>query len=305
MRSKKQSRSQVGFTLIELLVVIAIIAILIGLLVPAVQKVREAAARSSCQNNLKQIGLGAQNYHDTYKKMPINGTGSSGTAGQLPINWCWAYFILPYVEQGPMYKAAGSGTATALTVAPPIAGVPIYQCPGRGRTAFSSTGANAPGWNGPFTDYRINWQSFPNSTNGPGGPKITLPGISGLNGTSNTIYVGEGYMNPNEYTRTHGSNWEEVIYSGGYGGTGRGCIAGGHTANNGIGDCTIEIVQDNISIGQGNRWGSPHSGGAQFVFCDGSVRMVTFQTCTISATVICPPARALNFKNNVPYSLDN
>src|SRR5580700_3656568 len=98
-----------GFTLIELLVVIAIIAILIGLLVPAVQKVRDAAARLQCQNNLKQIALGAHNYHDTFKRFPAADNLATGANGwptaPAPNQWfSLAIALLPYIEQGALYN---------------------------------------------------------------------------------------------------------------------------------------------------------------------------------------------------------
>jgi len=149
-----------GFTLIELLVVIAIVAILIALLVPAVQKVREAAARAQCQNNLKQIGLGCHNYHDTYKKLPpgylgpypnLNESGGApGSANSNPnyANYQWVgvlAMLLPYVEQAPLYQRMMAGAPAvdylSTTKAYPIwlnygsfvsacqAQVPIYVCP--------------------------------------------------------------------------------------------------------------------------------------------------------------------------------
>src|SRR2546426_5060348 len=94
-----------GFTLIELLVVIAIIAILIGLLVRAVQKVREAAARSQCQNNLKQIGLALHAYHDVKKKLPPGGIAQITTpaAPTSEAGLSWQVLTLPYIEQGNLY----------------------------------------------------------------------------------------------------------------------------------------------------------------------------------------------------------
>src|SRR5207248_1286543 len=126
-----------GFTLIELLVVIAIIAILIALLVPAVQKVREAAARATCQNNLKQIGLACHGHHDAYKVLPCEGTtwanpptylapGVPATGGSGVQQAGWLFQILPFVEQTAVWKG-GNGTSIAQCQINAIgAEIPIY-----------------------------------------------------------------------------------------------------------------------------------------------------------------------------------
>src|SRR5512144_2061101 len=97
-------RDRCGFTLIELLVVIAIIAILIGLLLPAVQKVREAAARTKCTNNLKQLALALHSYHDSNNGFPVGkGPPYAGAAGYA--RWSAHAQLLPYIEQDPLYKS--------------------------------------------------------------------------------------------------------------------------------------------------------------------------------------------------------
>src|SRR5580704_13836676 len=103
------SRAKRGFTLIELLVVIAIIAVLIALLLPAVQQAREAARRTQCKNNLKQIGLALFNYHDACKTFPPGYVDQNGNPNLTPDNdlgpgWGWASFLLPYVDQGNTYN---------------------------------------------------------------------------------------------------------------------------------------------------------------------------------------------------------
>src|SRR5262245_24544708 len=119
-----------AFTLIELLVVIAIIAILIGLLLPAVQKVREAAARMSCQNNLKQIGLALHNYESTYSCFPTAGEGNVNFDTAFDIQSTWT-MILPYIEQDNVYKQIDINTyyISQPNQAPFQTAIKTYICP--------------------------------------------------------------------------------------------------------------------------------------------------------------------------------
>ena len=171
-----------GFTLIELLVVIAIIAILIGLLLPAVQKVREAAARMQCQNNLKQIGLAFHAYHDAIKYLPTAGSGDCGNPPTDRRDWGWAYEILPYIEQESLTTRRQNTNDTHVRKTP----MPTYYCPSRrapgrylngwakpttpataapGRTATATTGrsSQAKGSNCPLVPERAGsgWPTSP------------------------------------------------------------------------------------------------------------------------------------------------
>ena len=96
-------RRRHGFTLVELLVVIAIIGVLVGLLLPAVQAAREAARRTQCTNNIRQLGIGLHNHHDTLKQFPAGGTGSGGTGTAVP-RLSWIVFTLPYMEAQNIQK---------------------------------------------------------------------------------------------------------------------------------------------------------------------------------------------------------
>jgi len=187
MSSLNRSDRRGGFTLIELLVVIAIIAVLIGLLLPAVQKVREAAARTQGLNNLSQIGKAAHQYHDARGRLPYNGTQASATTNwgwhnpKIGGSGSWATQILPYMEGENLYNNAVGATAptmandtayAAVGVNPNLGGVAVksYLDPMRDRGLGFKNLPNPPAAAtdkpGPMTDYAIN-------------TRINDPGVAG------------------------------------------------------------------------------------------------------------------------------
>ena len=190
-----------AFTLIELLVVIAIIAVLIGLLVPAVQKVREAAARTQCRNNLKQIGLALHNYHDRNKRLPPGYVSAvAADNSDLGPGWGWAAQILPDLEQAPLLRQINFTADIGATVnaAPRVVSLPIFLCPSdNGPPTFTASGTNATI---AFGNY-VGMFGTDEITDDPGAgngifyrnSKVRLTDIT--DGTSNTLMVGERSSN--------------------------------------------------------------------------------------------------------------
>jgi prepilin-type N-terminal cleavage/methylation domain-containing protein/prepilin-type processing-associated H-X9-DG protein len=273
-----------GFTLVELLVVLAIVAILIGLLLPAVQKVREACAQATCSNQLKQIGTALHLHHDFYQILPSNGGGGAncyitatdgstvlvyteqlvnnqdatiwravGRPGLSPRqqSGSWAFAILPFLEEDSTYNAR-DWTRAVKTYACPTRRAAIPQIPVNDQYGEYSGG----GWSWGKIDYAGNAFLLPNF----GGLCFSLSAIS--DGTSQTILVGEKAMNSLAYTNGSWYN-DEPFFLGGSWGTSR---------NQNL------IVRDIPGIAYTQQWGSAHTLSANFLFADGSVRDIRFWT---------------------------
>lgn len=202
MLTRLRSRRS-AFTLIELLVVIAIIGILIGLLLPAVQKVREAANRAKCQNNIKQLGIATHNYASTYQdKLPPIAASYPATGGNVPGSVM--YWLLPYVEQDALFRkynampaAAGAGGGgTQASVTDKVPGPKYFQCPSDITNASGLGSVSGQG----VTSYAGNYQLLGTATAvspvvglgspaGTGVPQYTVANIP--DGTSNTVLFTE------------------------------------------------------------------------------------------------------------------
>jgi prepilin-type N-terminal cleavage/methylation domain-containing protein/prepilin-type processing-associated H-X9-DG protein len=211
MIRSRPSRSP-GFTLIELLVVIAIIAILIGLLLPAVQKVREAAARTQCQNNLKQLGLACHNYHDANGKLPPGRKSLGTTIGQsiatnpsdpVILNHHGLVYLLPYIEQGNLYSRFNLNAASGNFMSSVTFGYPIT--PG---SALSVPDAVASG-NAALSAIEVKTFLCPSDGGAKQLPVASVhyspDGASGSIAASKTCYdfIGEAYnLNRYHYWRT-------------------------------------------------------------------------------------------------------
>jgi prepilin-type N-terminal cleavage/methylation domain-containing protein/prepilin-type processing-associated H-X9-DG protein len=275
---KRFGLSRRAFTLIELLVVVAIIAVLIGMMLAAVQQAREAANRAACANHLKQLALAMHLLHDSFGTLPSNG-GYGGEPGPVlktgPYQWGvadptkgpaeqpgpWGFMLEPYIEQENVFASKDLS-----------ASIETFACPSRRLPQAQTCPASDPLWSGwsyqtagmnPWmkTDYVANY----NVIVARGDPLLTLSHIT--DGTGETILLGEKSIDPRAYT-TGGWFWDEPIACGGNGGN----------ARNGSG-----FARDEVGVNYANNWGSAHQGGGQFAFCDGSVRSLPY---SISSTIL-------------------
>jgi prepilin-type N-terminal cleavage/methylation domain-containing protein/prepilin-type processing-associated H-X9-DG protein len=295
MNQSRASRRS-AFTLIELMVVLAIMATLMGLLLAAVQQVREAAARLRCASNLRQAGLALHQFHDVNGCFPSNGgtpppnfrpivATNSGISGRR--QWGlgdptlsprlqtgpWSYSVLPYLEQETAYR----NRIYAVVVT-------AYQCPSRGRDNPQTVAEQDPifphihyesGGINPWgkTDYAANRLIALGKFSGQrAGDVVPLGAVT--DGTSGTILAGEKSLNPDRYNLGTWL-WDEPIFCGGSGGTAR---------------TGKRIYRDAPGVRFENNWGSPHPSGCHFLYCDGSVRLLRHGTASSLLAALLTPA---------------
>jgi prepilin-type N-terminal cleavage/methylation domain-containing protein/prepilin-type processing-associated H-X9-DG protein len=279
-----------AFTLIELLVVIAIIAILIGLLLPAVQKVREAASRMKCSNNLKQLGLALHAYHDA------NGTFPAPPAVSGNPGIGWNSMILPYIEQDNIFRLMNPTLGTYVAGVNRNQGanrVNVFLCPSYGEERSGSTIDNAAGANaftihyvgnmGPIGTNPVNGAAYPANTGGQG-PLATegiLPYhttvtsaaptktsgvtiVSITDGTSNTLMLFEVAWKNLELASASLRAWP------------RGCLwASDCTSTKNVANAMRTVRYNGSNNFNNISMGSNHTGGAMVAFGDGSVRFLS------------------------------
>ncbi|MBI5759382.1 MAG: DUF1559 domain-containing protein [Planctomycetales bacterium] len=296
-----KDHSRAGFTIIELLVAITIIGLLIALILPAVQSAREAARRTQCRNNLKQLGLAIHNHESTFGRLPSNGWGwawlgepGRGTDRNQPGGWI--YNLLGYIERDSLQTlgmgpsaAAGTWDMAKLSQTP----LPLFACPSRRSVRVS---AQLPFLNGQLrnatwlpnvakSDYAICEGDF--ITNTPQGPATLAQGddpnyawtdvsqATGVGflrseirmadivkGTTHTYLIGEKYISQPNYDTHADPGHDQCMYTG---------------VDLDVNRWTIDPPLPDNEAHFPRRFGSAHAGGCLFVMCDGSVRTISYE----------------------------
>jgi len=290
-----------GFTLIELLVVIAIIAVLIALLLPAVQQAREAARRSQCKNNLKQLGIAFHNYHDTYSMLPPGPFPT--TAGDAAYRMGWAPRIFPYIDQATRLNAMEGFSANPLTrlqpwritTAPSNGASPIWgpiatlACPSSPDSAYArdygTAGYEYRGGQGAL-HYRACTGSYNEivsplpstadrryATSGLMCPMSRINFASVTDGLSNTILLGETSSSANFYSQSYKWGWQGLVSWT----WGMYYYSGSPSEWLTIDAKMVQLpINSRSAFNTGNApYTSAHTGGAHFLLGDGSVRFLS------------------------------
>ncbi|EDL61911.1 DUF1559 domain-containing protein [Gimesia maris] len=291
--SPRPSHNRNGFTLIELLVVIAIIAILIALLLPAVQQAREAARRTQCKNNLKQIGLAFHNFHDVHDQLPNgarDGAGSSFACCNATERegWSWLYHILPYMEQSNVYDLGTDDDPVGTYPLVGRKGIKAYYCPSRrGPKSYSGYYRSDYAGNGGQREGGI---TSTVSTGKRGVVVQTTTRQIRINdiqdGASNTIMVAEKALHPDRHGADGGDNepwnnagWDECVIRHGAGITSAGVEYGLTPLPDVKAPTDTVAVVDKGGVSWTN-WhpffGSAHDGGMNACLADGSVRLISY-----------------------------
>jgi prepilin-type N-terminal cleavage/methylation domain-containing protein len=284
--SRSSGSRRAGFTLIELLVIIAIIAVLIGLLLPAVQRVREAANRIHCANNLKQLGLAAHNHHDSLGFLPSGGwgwywTGVPDRVGHRQPGG-WTYSLLPYVDQDNLWRSSDAPTRVALPLS-------LFNCPSRrtggpypNRIAYFDAGFPKFAARGDYaanagSQHADEFYSGPSSLAAGDSAGFNWPSTDGLTGisfqrseisfgdikagTSNTYLFGEKYLDRDHYSTGTDPADNECMYAG---------------FDNDNFRCTaVPPMQDQNGVQNTFAFGGAHPSVFEMVYCDGSVHYVS------------------------------